>query len=143
MEKNHLTEVSELNILAEKFIQNLNETNPKWIKFILKPTFIYLYDHNKSFELSLKGWKENEIDSDKCDVLLSSESLAFCFKFPYGLDTTQISGRIQKPNQGVYVKFYNFFRIDQQKSRGQNLTLGYVFGSVIRKIKIKLGMLKA
>ena len=83
------------------------------------------------------------MDYNLCDVSLSSESLAFCFKFPYGLDTTQISGRLQKPKNGTYVKFYNFFRIDQQKSRGQNLTLGYVFGSLIRKIKVKLGLMKA
>ena len=143
LEKNQPYKIGELGILANKFILNLTDTNPKWIKFILKPTFIYLYDHNKSFELSLQGWKEKEIVSDKCDVLLSSESLAFCFKFPYGLDTTQISGRIQKPNQGEYVKFYNFFRIDQQKSRGQDLTLNYVFGAIIRKIKVKLGLMKA
>ena len=143
LEKNQPVEKSELNLLAEKFIQNLNQTNPKWIKFILKPTIIHLYDHNQSFELSLSGWKEKHIHYDQCDVSLSSESLAFCFKFPYGLDTTQISGRLQKPKQGTYVKFYNFFRIDQQKSRGQDLTLDYVFGAIFRKMKVKLGLMKA
>jgi len=143
LEKNQPVELLELLSLADTFIKNLIQTNPFWIKYILKPTIIHLHDHNKTFELSLQGWKEQSSTYNLCDVSISSESLAFCFKFPYGLDTTQISGRIQKPKNGSYAKFYNFFRIDQQKSRGQNLTIGYIFGSVIRKIKIKLGLMKA
>jgi len=76
-------------------------------------------------------------------VSLSSESLLFCMKFPYGLDTTQINGRIQKPRGGNYTNFYNIFRIDQQKSRGQEMTFSYLAGAAIRKAKMKLGLYKS
>ena len=100
-------------------------------------------DYNQTFVLSLKsGLKKQEIDYNSCDVSLSSESLLFCLKFPYGLDTTQINGRLQKPKAGNYTNFYNVFRIDQQKSRGQDMTLGYLFGVLIRKILIKLNLYK-
>lgn len=144
LEKNTPVKLDEIKNLATSFCNNLKTTNPFWVKYILKPTFIHIHDLNKFFELNLEnGLIEKEIEYNSCDVSLSSESLAFCFKFPYGLDTTQINGRIQKPKNGTYVRFYNFFRIDQQKSRGQNLTIGYVVGSITRKVKIKMGIMKA
>ena len=144
LEKNHPVELEEIIKLANDFCKNLIETNPFWIKYILKPTYIHIVDLNQTFELNLQnGLIKKKLEFNTCDVSLSSESLAFCFKFPYGLDTTQINGRIQKPIKGTYVRFYNFFRIDQQKSRGQNLTIGYVLSSINRKVKIKMGLMKA
>ena len=101
-------------------------------------------DYNKTFELSLKGGlTEHSYDYNSCDVSMSSESLMFCLKFPYGLDTTQINGRMQKPRGGHYANFYNMFRIDQQKSRGQEMTLSYLAGVATRKVMGKLGLYKA
>jgi UDP-MurNAc hydroxylase len=129
---------------ADIFTNNLQKTNNILVKSILKPSKIHVSDYNKTYILSLKnGLKEEPRNYDQCDVSLSSESLIFCLKYPYGLDTTQINGRLQKPKQGTYSNFYNIFRIDQQKSRGQQMTIGYLVGSVIRKIKVKMGLVKA
>jgi UDP-MurNAc hydroxylase len=142
--KNNITALEDIYKQAKIFIENLRGTNNFIVKGILKPTKIHLWDYNKTFILSLKNdLEESNIEYDSCDVSMSSESLLFCLKYPYGLDTTQINGRLQKPKNGNYANFYNIFRIDQQKSRGQEMTLGYLLGAGIRKIKVKLGLLKA
>ena len=142
--KNASVELVELHKQADGFIDNLNKSNNIIVKSLLKPAHIHLHDYDKTYVLSLGGkLKETPIPYDKCDVSLSSESLLFCMKFPYGLDTTQINGRIQKPKGGNYTNFYNIFRIDQQKSRGQEMTLSYLAGAAIRKVKMKLGLYKA
>jgi hypothetical protein len=141
--KNIPVELDELYKQAKMFTDNLKSTNNLIIRCLLKRTKIHLSDYNKTYELSLKNsLKEKDFKYDSCDVSMSSESLSFCFKYPYGLDTTQINGRLQKPKNGNYTKFYNIFRIDQQKSRGQEMTLTYLLEVVIRKIKIKLGLWK-
>jgi hypothetical protein len=126
---------------ADTFISNLNSTNNFIIKSIIKPTHIHIHDFNKTYTLSLaNGLVEETIPYEQCDVSMSSESLAFCMKFPYGLDTTQINGRLQKPKGGNYTRFYNMFRVDQQKSRGQEMTVSYLAGAAIRKVLVKMGL---
>ena len=141
--KNNKVELNELQLQAKKFIDNLMQTNNFLVKSILKPSKIHLSDYNLTFSLSLQtNLKQEQFNYNDCDVSLSSESLLFCLKFPYGLDTTQINGRLQKPKHGNYTRFYNIFRIDQQKSRGQEMTYRYLAEAAIRKVKIKLGLFK-
>jgi UDP-MurNAc hydroxylase len=141
--KNNTVPLEELYKQANIFIDNLNSTNSFIVKGLLKTTKIHLSDYNKTFTLSLKNsLREATLNYDNCDVSMTSESLLFCLKYPYGLDTTEINGRLQKPKHGRHSNFYNIFRIDQLKSRGHKMTAGYLLGVGIRKIKVKLGLFK-
>jgi UDP-MurNAc hydroxylase len=141
--KNVPVTIEELYQQAKIFIDNLNDTNNFIVKSVLKETSIHLHDYNKTYTLSLKhSLTERNTPYNKCDVSMSSESLLFCLKHPYGTDTTQINGRLQKPIDGNYTNFYNLFRINQQKSRGQEMTIGYLLGVGIRKILVKLKVIK-
>ncbi len=141
--KNVPVPLDELKKQATAFVDNLKKTNTFLLTAMLRPTHVHLMDYNKTFELSLNGGlAEHSYDYNTCDVSMSSESLLFCLKFPYGLDTTQINGRMQKPRGGNYANFYNLFRIDQQKSRGQEMTLSYLAGVATRKVMAKLGLFK-
>ncbi|HRG87737.1 MAG TPA: MBL fold metallo-hydrolase [Chitinophagales bacterium] len=141
--KNVPVPLDELKKQAIAFVDNLKKTNNFLLTSMLRPTHVHLMDYNKTFELSLNGGlAEHSYDYNTCDVSMSSESLLFCLKFPYGLDTTQINGRMQKPRGGNYANFYNLFRIDQQKSRGQEMTLGYLAGVATRKVMARLGLFK-
>jgi UDP-MurNAc hydroxylase len=141
--KNNKVPLEDIYNQSKLFIKNLKSGNNFLVKVILRDTYIALHDYNKTYKLSLKeGLVETDKSINECDVVMSSESLLFCLKYPYGLDTTQINGRLQKPKQGNYSRFYNFFRIDQQKSRGQDITYSYLFFAGIRKIKVRLGLLE-
>jgi hypothetical protein len=121
----------------------MNKNNGTLLKSKLQATNIYLWDHNKSFELSLNEIKEIQLDQEQCDIKMGAESLLFCIKFPYGIDTTQINGRMNKPVNGNYAKFYNFFRVNQLKSRGDDPNnLSFLFGVVYRKVLNKIRLLK-
>ena len=141
--KNKKVELNELLNQAKLFTKNLKKTNNFVIKSLLKDSIIHLSDYDITYKLSLSnGLEEDQTTYEKCDVSMSSESLIFCMKFPFGLDTTQINGRLQKPKKGIYNNVYNFFRIDQQKSRGHEMTLTYLIGVFTRKILIKLNLYK-
>jgi UDP-MurNAc hydroxylase len=131
--------IEEITAATKNFVTDMRENNSAILKFYLRDSYIFLWDHNQSFRLSLSdGLVSVSRDEDQCDVSLSSESLLFCIKFPYGLDTTQINGRLQKPKAGNYSRFYNFFRINHLKSRGIKLNPNYLFGSVVNKALVKL-----
>lgn len=137
----HTVSVSkdELQKIADTFIQDLKQNNSWFIKKILKPTYIYLPDYQKSYVLSLNAFQPAEKPEEECDVSLTSENLLFCFKYPYGLDATQINARLRRPKKGKYSRFYNFFRVNQLKSRGINPnSTSYLFGAVWRKINFAL-----
>ena len=96
-----------------------------------------------AFQLSLeKGLLPVQVNENQCDASLSSESLLFNFKFPWGNDTLGINGRYQRPEEGNYSRFYNFFRYNQLKSRGIQIGLGYFSGMAVRKALVKLGLQK-
>lgn len=136
-------ELMELKKQAETFIKKLNSENSPFLKRNLRPSAIFVKDHNKAFELSLNGFTEIELKENDCDVSITSENLSFCFLYPYGLDTTQINGRLRKPEKGNYSRFYNFFRVDQLKSRGTDPNSpGYILAAISRKILQKLGLYK-
>jgi len=139
LEKNVPKTEEELIAAAEIFVNDLNHHNSLVLKMYLRDVHIFLWDLNQSYRLSLdEGLVPTYKSEEECDVSLSSESLLFCIKFPYGLDTTQINGRLQKPKAGNYSRFYNFFRINQLKSRGIKLNTNYLVGSVVNKALVRL-----
>jgi UDP-MurNAc hydroxylase len=142
----HQTNVLDEQVLmkqAADFLTELNKNNSFHLKSSLKPALIFLRDYNKAFSLSLGGFTESNSPEESCDVSSTSENLSFCFLYPYGLDTTQINGRLTKPVKGNYTRFYNFFRINQLKSRGIDPNrFTYLIAAVKRKILFKLGLYK-
>jgi UDP-MurNAc hydroxylase len=140
--KNNVVELVELEKHAKTFIQNLVIDYGMWSR-LLKPCNIWLTDKNMAFQLSLeKGLLPVQVNENQCDASLSSESLLFNFKFPWGNDTLGINGRYQRPEEGNYSRFYNFFRYNQLKSRGIQIGLGYFSGMAVRKALVKLGLQK-
>lgn len=139
LEKNVPKPAEEIIAAAKEFVADLRTNNSAVLKMYLRDCYIFLWDHDQSYRLSLKdGLVPDSKPEDQCDVSLSSESLLFCIKFPYGLDTTQINGRLQKPRAGTYSRFYNFFRVNQLKSRGIKLNTNYLLGSVVNKALVRL-----
>ncbi len=102
---------------------------------VLKPSFVYLKDLGVAYKLSLANGLEKVTKSkEECDIILGSDSLMNCMRFPWGCDTLGVNGRFSKPEKGNYSRFYNFFRYNQLKSRGETVNLGYLFKVIIRKI---------
>ena len=127
---------------AKSFVANLKHKFGMW-SGLLSTSRIWITDYKQAFELSLAaGLKEASFQENECDASLSSESLAFNFKFPWGNDTLGINGRYQRPEKGNYSRFYNFFRYNQLDSRGIKIGMGYFSDMAWRKVKVKLGLQK-
>lgn len=132
----------ELIETGNQFVARLLKNHGIWAK-LLKPARIFITDYNKSFILDLnRGMIPGNLPELACDASLSSESLAFNFRFPWGNDTLGINGRYQRPPQGNYSRFYNFFRYDQLASRGIQVGPAYLLKMILRKLLVKAGLQK-
>jgi len=128
--------------MASTFVSKLKSKYGVWVN-LLKPTEIFLTDYNASYTLSLnEGLKLSDVEQKKCDVSLSSESLMYNFKFAWGNDTLGINGRYQRPSEGNYTRFYNFFRYDQLDSRGTKINLMFFINMAFRRVMVKTGLQK-
>ncbi|MDQ6786003.1 MAG: MBL fold metallo-hydrolase [Acidobacteriota bacterium] len=140
LEKTKQADLTAIIEQSKKFAENLRTEYGIYARF-LKPAKIFLTDYDRSFELNLEsGLVESSYKFEDSDVALGSESLAYCFKFPWGTDTLQINGRLQKPTGGNYTNFYNFFRFDQLKSRDVKVDWKYIAGHLTHKVATKLGL---
>lgn len=126
---------------ARRFTEELARTSSAVLRRLLADAKVHLRDHGRTFTLSLgSGLAEAAHDPEECDVSLGSESLLLCLRVPWGLDTTQIAGRLRKPPRGRYARFYNFFRPGQLRSRGQEMDIAYLAGAAGRKLLVRLGL---
>ena len=133
---------ADLKAQASRFVADMVKKFGFWAG-LLKPTTIYFSDYKKSLQLSIHhGLTAIDVPENQCDCSLSSESLAFNFKFPWGNDTLGINGRYQRPAGGNYSRFYNFFRYNQLESRGIPVDAKFFAGMILRKVLVKAGLKK-
>jgi L-ascorbate metabolism protein UlaG (beta-lactamase superfamily) len=133
----------EVSKAADAFVLDMQKNNSFLIKRALRKANVYITDWNESYALSLDGFQKTNSTEDNSDVIMSSDLLLFCLKFPFGLDTVQISGRFRKPHNGNYNNFYNLFRINHLKMRGIDPNSpGTIAGIAMRRILTKVGLNK-
>ncbi len=101
-----------------------------------EPTRIYLTDHNQGYLFSLSdGLRRANLNRQECDVAISSESLAMCFKLPWGGETLRINGRFQTPNGREY-RFFHNFRYARTLNLGVPLAWGRVASGIARRAPV-------
>lgn len=125
-----LVEVSELERLAARFFKMLRRNNPGWALAgrlrLLRPARVFLWDHNRAFELSRgSGLQPISLPQKECDVAVASESLAYCLRFLWGGATLHVNGRFRTPAGGRFSTFYRYMLIANYNNRGWTV-LSYV-----------------
>ncbi len=136
--KSQFVEQHNLIELGNKFIENLIKNNTRWMNFFLKQTNIFVEDHKTSYTLSLHGFKETELEAEKCDISMSSDSLQYCFKFLWGGSTTRINGRYQIPKYGRFYNWKLYFQTSELNNHGEKFDLKFIFFSIYRSFRRKL-----
>lgn len=128
----------ELIKLGNDYIRTLKKNNTKWMNFFLKPSNIYIQDHNCSYTLSLKGFYKANILHDYCDISMSSDSLQYCFRFLWGGATTRINGRYQVPKYGKFYNWKLYFQTSELNNHGEKFGLKFILISLYRNVRRKI-----
>lgn len=132
-------QLEQLKQNAQGFTKKLHQLNSSLCLRLLKPTKIYLTDHQKSFTLSTQSaLTETEVSEDQCDISLSSDALNYAFMHLWGGDTLQINGRFQVPKNGNWGNFRRFFGIASLNNSGGSLTPSFLIKYATQKVVSKI-----
>jgi hypothetical protein len=121
------------------FLGRLREDAPWYLRSLLASATIHLWDRDRTVRLTRRGLVDDDTPADAADVALHSSSLLLCMEHRYGLDTPGVSGRFHKPAGGDYRRFYRFFRPGLIAMRGRPVGPGYILGSVLNAVLVRLG----
>jgi UDP-MurNAc hydroxylase len=92
---------------SKKYGEKILKKNPTASRLLNKlGVRFYIKDYNKSYILyANKGLIEKSISRNNCDVLISSEALAYIFKYEWGAATYHVNARYQYPKNGDSYRF--------------------------------------
>jgi hypothetical protein len=100
----------------------------------IEPSWIFVTDHGQSYSFSLTvGLRRSDRPREECDVVISSESLAVCFKLPWGGETLRINGRFEAPSKGYDYRFFNTFRFARSLNLGAPVAWKRVAAGIARR----------
>ncbi len=103
----------------------------------LEPAHLHLSDQSVSYRMDLRqGLRPSDRAADDCDIILSSDSLAYCFRRDWGSETLEVNGRFRVPSIDVdRYTFHNYFSPLRRQSFGYApLKWGPLLRAAARKI---------
>jgi hypothetical protein len=100
----------------------------------IEASHVFVSDHGQSYSFSLTdGLRRCGRPREECDVAVSSESLAVCFRLPWGGETLRINGRFEAPPQGFDYRFFNTFRFARSLNLGAAIAWKRVAAGLARR----------
>jgi len=144
----------DLNSDFENYRKRIFSKNSKLLIFLLSKirflnffqTFkIKLSDHNKVYNYSIFDGLVEDINLDKYDIKMHSQSLSFIFKNEYGFDTLTVNGCFEANYIG-FTKVTKSLALGNLNAMGFNLNLSLIFHSdiiflflsTLKKVKSRL-----
>jgi hypothetical protein len=126
----------EKDILGSKVRALLNAVMALWrvLSGRMERSYVFVSDHGRSYSFSLTGGlRRSDRPREKCDAVVSSESLAVCFKLPWGGETLRINGRFEAPPDGREYRFFNIFRFVRSLNLGEPIAWKHVAAGIARR----------
>lgn len=94
-------------------------------------------DYGRVFEFSLGGMREIP-SSSAVDLQLSSDSLYFALKAPWGANALSVNGRFVVPEGGDRARFFRFFRAGDYNDLGYSFDYRWAAGQIVKAASRRL-----
>jgi UDP-MurNAc hydroxylase len=126
---------------AEKFRKQVLERLRKNVLLyplaFYRPLKIYLTDYDRPFKFSLlRGLQRSKVSYEYNDIAISSDSLFYGFRFPFGFNTLHVNGRFEIPGHGNFRSFLTYERLGYCLNRG--ITVHDILAAAGRKLLARL-----
>jgi len=108
----------------------------------VEPANLFVTDLGQAFAFDLGGGLQPvDIPGDACDIMLSSASLAYCFRFDWGGETLYVNGCFQENKNWRAVeamaypnRFFKYCNLLRRADLGYELSWGVAVRSLLRKL---------
>ncbi len=126
--------LTELHRTLESFLARTRKSNPL-LRFVPLPsTRIRLSDHGTVYDLTRSGLKPRPANSTP-DVELSSESLYYALRYPWGAQTLYVNARFKGRSPFAVMRFFLFFLPGDINNRGHEFDIPFIWEMATRTIK--------
>jgi hypothetical protein len=119
---------------AKLFIQKCSQKNSRLLLRALPQTTVRISDLGIDAQFSFRGGLV-ETKGRRPDIILSSDSLWYCFKTDWGGETLQINGRFQVPRDGIPGRFFRMFRVPRHNGYGNTLNFRFLCQQMLQKAR--------
>ena len=124
----------DLQEAARTFIAKCSKKNSRILLNALPSANIRISDLGLDAELSFRG-ELVEAKGKRPDIVLSSNSLLYCFKTDWGGETLQINGRFQVPPGGSPRRFFWIFRVPRHNGYGSSLNFRFLGHQMLQRVR--------
>ena len=108
----------------------------------VEPARLFVTDLGQAFTFDLRGGLQPiDIPGDACDIMLSSASLAYCFRFDWGGETLYVNGCFQENEGWKNVKamaypnrFFKYCNLLRRADLGHELSWRMVRKALLRQL---------
>jgi hypothetical protein len=129
-----LVPLVDLQKAARTFIGKCAQKNNRMLLNALPPSSIRISDLGLDAEMSFRhGLVEAKVK--RPDLVLSSNSLLYCFKTDWGGETLQINGRFQVPLSGRPRSFFWIFRVPRHNGYGSSLNFRFLGHQMLQRVR--------
>ena len=111
----------------------------------IEPTRLFVADLDQAFAFDVRhGLQPIDACRDACDIIVSSASLAYCFRFPWGGETLYVNGCFQENKDGKNVepmayanRFFKYCDLLRRVDLGETLSWSNAAKSLIGKLRFR------
>ncbi|HET9030232.1 MAG TPA: hypothetical protein VFN49_08645, partial [Candidatus Aquilonibacter sp.] len=118
-----------------EFLKRIKNRNPLLPMLPNMDTTIELTDVERRVHLDLDGLRDAH-GSEAPDIAMSSESLLFALRAPWGSNALAVNGRYTEPRPGSAKRFFNLFRAADLNDHGKGFDFTWLrktLGTRLRK----------
>lgn len=121
---------ADLQKLADAYIERIGSKNSLWMIRLLshlpvintfRPLDIYLHDLDMVCTFSIREGLKPKESGGGYDVWMSTDSLAFIFRFDWGYDTLTVNGRFRSDMEG-FSKMTKLFAVGPLNNTGRSIS---------------------
>jgi UDP-MurNAc hydroxylase len=111
----------------------------------VEPARLFVTDLDQAFKFDLRrGLQPIDISPDACDIMLSSASLAYCFRFPWGGETLFVNGCFQENKDWKNVtsmaypnRFFKYCSLLRRADLGYRFSWSSAAESLLQKLAFR------
>jgi hypothetical protein len=129
--------LKEIQEAAARFGERMQRKNNRLLLRCLPSSVVRLIDLGIDVRVSGEGGLRR-VFAAQPDILMSSDSLAYCLKFEWGGNTLEANGRYEIPPGGRGQRFFRIFRVAQHNSAGNYVGFGFICRKGIEKTTTKM-----
>jgi hypothetical protein len=129
-----MVSLDQLRLSQGNYFRKAGAKNRKLVLKTIPACTAYLHDLKISVRISFRdSLKVIDLPAEKTDIILSADSLQYCYSYDWGGDTLAVNGRYRVPAGGHPDRFFWNFRPGMYNATGHRVGYRFLLSQVVKR----------